>query len=268
MSIEMSSRTLNERLLLSLKLKAELIDTQLHLRPHLAVVLVGDNPSSLNYIKIKQQRAEEIGIDFTLHRLEASTSEDQVLAVIEELNGEERVNGIIVQLPLPESLNTDKILEAVAVEKDVDGLHPRSQFVSPVVNAISKLMTGYDLKSEDKKIVIVGLGRLVGKPLFEQMKKLHLAVNGIDNSVTNIAEYTREADILISATGQPNLIQPDMVKDGVIVIDADKDVSPEVAAKASYITPQVGGIGPLTVSCLLDNVIEATGRQHKLESTE
>jgi methylenetetrahydrofolate dehydrogenase (NADP+)/methenyltetrahydrofolate cyclohydrolase len=256
--IEMTSHTITEKLYADLKKKVEAI-LATGMQPSLAVVLVGHDPKSELYVSsIKQKRAEELGIEFTIHRLDQSVSQEAILETIEKLNAESSVSGIIVQLPLPEHLDTNAILNTIDSKKDVDGLRSGSPYLPPTVAAITQLFESYDIPLADKKITIVGKGRLVGAPLFDELKKLHLNVEACDEWTDDLVGKTVSADILISATGDPGLIKPEMVKDGAVVIDVDEDVHYEtVAPKTSYITPQRGGVGPLTVAFLLSNVVEA-----------
>lgn len=258
MPIEMTSHTIVHKLYDELQTRIDTLKEHGH-EPHLAVVLVGHNPKSELYVSsIKQRRAQELGIAFTIHRLAETASEEKIIETIEELNNQESVTGIIVQLPLPESIHVDRVLNSVAAHKDVDGLRKGSDFTPPTVCAILKLLEAYDIILRDKKISIVGKGRLVGAPLYEELRQLKLDVTACDESIEDLTSCTLGADILISATGEPHLIQPSMVKDGAVVIDVDADVQYEaVAEKVAYITPQKGGVGPLTVACLLENVVTA-----------
>lgn len=258
MPIEMTSHTIIDKLSQALRVRVDQLITHGY-RPHLAVVLVGYNPQSELYVSsIKRKQAEDLGIDFTIHRLDESATQKAVCATIDELNRQSAVTGIIVQLPLPSHLDTDGILAAVDRAKDVDGLAPNSPFMPPTVQAIMTLFEAYDIKLKEKRIVLIGLGRLVGAPLMKELKRLRLDVTACDESVTDLASCTLGADILISATGQHHLIQPSMIKEGAVIIDVDKEVDYEaVLSKAGYITPQKGGVGPLTVTYLLKNVVEA-----------
>lgn len=269
MPIEMTSHTIVHKLYDQLHRKVEQL-VQRGKVPQLAVVLVGHDPKSELYVSsIKQKRAHELGIDFTIHRLDATASEDKVIETIERLNQETAVTGIIVQLPLPQSINVDRVLNSVAPTKDVDGLHKQSRFTPPTVCAILHLLEAYDIELAGKQISIVGKGRLVGGPLLAELKRLKLNVTACDETITDLSTCTLGADILISATGQPHLIQPSLVKSGAVVIDVDCDVNYEaVAEKVRYITPQKGGVGPLTVACLLANIVEATAEQMGLNPEE
>lgn len=268
-TIQMTSHTIVEKIYLELKNRVKELSDR-GIVPALAVILVGHDPQSELYVaSIKQRRASELGIDFKIHRLDENVDQESLTKAITDLNNQSEVNGIIVQLPLPSNLNTDAILNSIDPGKDVDGLHQDSPYLSPTVSAILELIEGYDLTLADKKIVIVGKGRLVGAPLLKELQKLKLQVEAVDDQVEDLAKITVQADILVSATGKPNLIQPQMVKEGAVVIDVDQDVNYEaVGPKTAYITPQRGGVGPLTVAFLLQNVIEATLAQATTDSPQ
>lgn len=262
----MTSHTLVAQLTEALKSRIAELTAQGH-QPGLAVILVGHDPKSELYVSsIKQRQAEDLGISFTIHRFDELVNEATILETIERLNSELMVSGIIIQLPLPEQLDTNHLLNAIAEEKDVDGLRSGSPFLPPTVEAIMKLLEAYDIPLADKKIVIVGKGRLVGGPLYNELKALKLNVTACDQSIDDLSTCTLGADILISATGVPRLIKPAMIQDGAVIIDVDTDVMyDDIIDKVSYITPQKGGVGPLTVSILLSHVVEAAGRVGKPE---
>lgn len=257
MPIIMTSQTIVAKLyeLLSEEI-ASLEDA--NITPTLAVVLVGEDPNSVTYVNIKGKQAGELGIEFSLHRLDDTASQESIIEAIEKLNAEPSVSGIIVQLPLPDQIDTDKVLQTVVKEKDVDGLRPDSDFTPPTVSAITELLQSYDISLEEKTIVVVGKGRLVGGPLIKRFKERNLDVTVCDESTGDLAACTINADILVSGTGEEHLIKPSMIKEGAVVIDVDKDVLyDEVQGKVGYITPQKGGVGPLTVAFLLSNVVDA-----------
>lgn len=263
MAIEMTSHTIVQKLYDELRPRIEALTEAGH-QPALAVILIGHDPMSELYVSsIKQKQAENLGIDFTVHRFDENVAEEKIIGAIQQFNSQPAVSGLIIQLPLPEAVNTEEVLTAVALEKDVDGLRAGSQFVPPTVNAILELLEAYDIQLKDKKIVIVGRGRLVGSPLEKALKELKLDITVCDQTIEDLAGCTLNADILISATGESGLIKPPMVKDGAVVIDVDNDVVyDQIASKASAITPQKGGVGPLTVAFLLSNVVEAAEKQH------
>lgn len=231
--------------------------------PTMAVVLVCEDPASIAYVHAKEKQAEKLGIDFKLFHLPGIASEKKILEIIEDLNKNKYVNGIIVQLPLPEGIDTDKILAAVTPEKDIDGFS--GKFPPPTAQAILEILKFYEIDLKNKKIVIVGYGRLVGKPLAEMFKKKDIQPI-ICTSNSDIASETIDADIIVSATGVPGLIKPDMVSKEAVVIDAgtaeskgkiNGDVDVGVYEKVSAYTPTPGGVGPVTVACLMRNLIEA-----------
>lgn len=231
--------------------------------PKLAIIRTNPDPVVDSYMRIKQVYGEDILIDVDVHTIEQSSA----LETIKQLNGDSSVHGIIVQIPLPNRTQTDEILNLVSVDKDVDGLAKSSKFDAPTPIAISWLLAGYGVDMNDKNIVIVGHGRLVGSPLARMWLNSGYKVSVIDKQTTDIGAVTRNADILVTATGVPGLITLDMVKSSVVIVDAGVatdsnglvgDVSDEVRSlKDITITPIKGGVGPLTVSALFENVITA-----------
>ncbi len=225
----------------------------------LAVVLVGNNSKSLKYIHQKQKAAQKIGVGFEVYKFNTNISNRDLITEINKVVNDNQNTGIIVQLPLPEHVHTQKILNLIPNHKDVDGLSVDNPFLeSPAASGIIELLRRYNIELESKKIVIVGKGRLVGKPLIKLIKQAGLDFIACDINTKNISKYTLNADILISATGHPKLITPEMVKPGVIVIDAGVgDIDFEnLKSKASYITPPIGGVGPMTVAMLMSNLIK------------
>lgn len=231
--------------------------------PKLAIVRTNPDPVVDSYMKLKQGYGREISVEVDVHTVEQT----KALALIDSLNKDDTVHGIIVQIPLPDKSQTDEILNAVTPNKDVDGLGVNPAFDPATPMAISWLLAGYNIELKGKKIVIVGYGRLVGKPLEKMLLSSDLDVAVADLKTQNLAEMTREADILICATGHPSLITADMIKPDAVIVDAgvatDKngligDVAPDVRELPDIIiTPEKGGVGPLTVCALFDNVIRS-----------
>lgn len=231
--------------------------------PKLSIIRTNPDPVVDSYMRIKQAYGEDILIDVDVHTIDQS----EALETIKNLNNDISVHGIIVQIPLPDRTQTDSILNSVSVEKDVDGLAQGSKFDAPTPIAISWLLAGYGVDMNDKNIVIVGHGRLVGSPLARMWQNSGYSVTVIDKQTPDLKAVTLNADILVSATGVPGLIKPDMVKPSVVIVDAGVatdsnglvgDVSDEVRSlKDIIITPIKGGVGPLTVSALFENVITA-----------
>lgn len=229
--------------------------------PKLAIVQVGDNAASASYIRSKQKYGADIGIAVDVHQA------DQPIPIIDKLNKDPNVHGIIVQLPLPEGTNTDEVLNSVAAKKDVDGLTSASSFDKPTPTAILWLLAGFNIDLISKAILIVGEGRLVGEPLAEILKQANYDVKTFNERSKDLHGSISDADIIITATGQPGLIKSDWIKDGTVVVDAGTsesggkvvgDVEPALYERADIkVSPTPGGVGPLTVCALFDNVILA-----------
>lgn len=253
--------------------------------PGLAAVIVGDDPASLTYVKsIKQKAAEAIGCASRIQQLPANTSESELLRVIERLNDNPEVHGIIVQLPLPEHLDPLMAQEAVDPRKDVDGLHPenagllalgRPRFIPCTPLGVKVLLARSGVKVEGAEVVVVGRSNLVGRPLSlllsQKAEGANATVTLCHTGTVNLEAHTRQADILIAAAGTPRAISGSMVKPGATVIDVginrtdsglvgDVDFD-SVSEVAGAITPVPGGVGPMTVAMLLSNTIDAAGQQ-------
>ncbi|MCI8545107.1 MAG: bifunctional methylenetetrahydrofolate dehydrogenase/methenyltetrahydrofolate cyclohydrolase [Bacilli bacterium] len=245
------------------------------IKPSLAVIQIGEDPASNAYIKGKAKAANEIGMNFRLFQYAFDTSEREIVNKIVELNNDEYIDGIIVQLPLPSGMSTKKIINAIDVSKDVDGLtdksiarfyNNRKCFVPCTPQAVMELLKRKEIEVAGKHVVVVGRSNLVGKPLVQLFLKKDATVTVCHSKTENLKELTKLADVLIVAVGKKHLITADMVKEGVIIIDVgitredgklygDVDFD-KVEKKASYITPVPGGVGPMTVTMLLRNVIE------------
>jgi methylenetetrahydrofolate dehydrogenase (NADP+)/methenyltetrahydrofolate cyclohydrolase len=259
--MELLGTVVAEQIQKDLKVKVKNLKSR-GINPSLAVLLVGDDPASVTYVRAKEKVAENLGINFRVFHFATNAREDQVLELIDELNNDPKLHGIIIQLPLPKDFDTEKIIKAIISKKDVDGL--LGEFSAPPAEAILALLEYYHIGLEGN-IVIVGHGRLVGKPLEKILKKRGLNPRILDSTSKNLKEETLKADILISATGVPGLIKPDMVTEKAIVIDAGTaeskgevkgDVNKEVYKKAKAYSPVPGGVGPLTVMMLMKNLIE------------
>lgn len=232
--------------------------------PKLAIVRTTDNPVILTYVRKKQQYGEDILVSVDDHRAE---NEDEALQLIQTLNMDDAVHGIIVQLPLDDVSRTDELVNAVVPEKDVDALGKDAVLDAATPMAINWLLSGYNVELKGRRIVVIGNGRLVGAPLARMWKNSGLDVEVVDSSVKDLRAVVQKADIVVSATGSPGLITSDMLREGVVVVDAATatedgkivgDVAPEVRERGDLtITPEKGGVGPLTVTALFDNVIRA-----------
>lgn len=264
--------------------------------PGLVIIRVGDDPASVSYVTGKEKASEEIGIWSETFVLPESASEDELLAKVEEMNKAEHVDGILVQLPLPKHINADKVLNLIDPTKDVDGFHPINvgkmligdpYFLPCTPHAAVELMVRSGNSPAGKHVVICGRSNIVGKPLMAMLvqKKEHAnaTVTVVHTGTKNMAEITRQADILVAAMGSPEVIKADMVKEGAVVIDvgvnrvgmkpSKKDPSKMVAdlrgdvdfeavkEKASAITPVPGGVGPMTITMLMMNTVVAAERR-------
>ena len=232
-------------------------------QPRLAIIRTNPDPVVDTYMRLKIAYGEDIGAAVDVHTVD----QEEALSLIGKLNKDSSVHGIIVQIPLPRPAQTNEILNAVDPEKDVDGLNEKTKFDTATPTAINWLLNGYNIDLRAKKTVVVGQGRLVGKPLYELLKNSGFDVVAVDKKTPNIETIVGDADIIISATGRPNSIKNSMVKPGAVVVDAGTstdanglvgDVEPSVRERDDItITPVSGGVGPLTVSALFENVIRA-----------
>jgi len=231
--------------------------------PKLAIVQAKDDPVINTYVRLKKQYGDDIGVEVDDHIL----LQADVPALLKKLNSDESVHGIIVQLPLQDTSATDEIVNLVAPEKDVDALGDKSEFEPATPMAILWLLSGYNIDLKGKHVLLIGRGKLVGAPLEKILNKSSIDVEVIDREIPDLAQHTLDADIIITATGSPALLYPDMIKQGAVVVDAGVaseegktigDLSPEVLKRDDLtITPEKGGVGPLTVCALFENVIRA-----------
>jgi len=253
------------------KIKKEIKDSRFKLR--LAIIQIGENPVSEIFIKQKKRACELVGINFQLYKFQKKISQKRLKKETQKICQNPRNSGIIVQLPLPKNLDTDEILNLIPLKKDIDVLSAESlgkfyqgtlPILPPVVCAVSYLLKTSKIKIKGKNIVLVGAGRLVGQPLALWILKEKGTLSVVNEFTEDSPPLMKKADILISGVGKPNLINGKMVKNGAIVIDAgtsykkgklvgDVDFK-SCSKKASYITPVPGGVGPLTVACLLENL--------------
>lgn len=259
--------------------------------PHLAAVLVGDDGASQTYVNSKVKACERIGFDSTLVRMPATTTEEELLAKIDALNNDPDIDGFIVQLPLPDQIDEDKVLMAVDPDKDVDGFHPANfgkmaqgleSFIPATPAGIMEMLRRYQIDTQGKHVVVIGRSNIVGRPmsilLSQKGNPGNCTVTLTHSRTKDIESFTREADIIVSALGIPGFVKAPMVKEGVVVIDVGitrvpDDTRPRgyvikgdvdfkgVSQKASYITPVPGGVGPMTIAMLLTNTLLARKRR-------
>ncbi|WP_242368453.1 tetrahydrofolate dehydrogenase/cyclohydrolase catalytic domain-containing protein [Lactobacillus intestinalis] len=267
------------------KLKKEVeILKQDGINPLFCVINIGDDPASKVYVKTKKRRAQEMGIEQKIYQLPSTESEESVLNLIDKLNQDPSVHGIMVQMPTPEQINVNHLLERIDPEKDVDGLTPTNighlwqsdHFVEPATAiGIMKLLEHYKINVAGKNVAIIGRSNIVGKPLAALMLEKDASVSVLHSKTKSLSTYTRMVDIIIVAAGQANLLTSEMVKKGAVVIDVginrveghlvgDVDFK-QVLSKASWITPVPGGVGPLTVELLMEQVVKLTRRAHGIK---
>lgn len=235
----------------------------LHIQPKLVIIRTNPDPVVDSYMRIKQRYGDDVGVEVEVCTIE----QEQALDKIRAYNQDESVHGIIVQIPLPDPSQTEVILNSVTPEKDVDGLAVETTFDAPTPMAINWLLAGYNIDLKHKKLLIIGHGRLVGRPLKKLWNNSNLGVTVADKETDNLAKEAAQAEVIVSATGVPGLITTDMVQHGAVIVDAGVatdsnglvgDVAAEVRDREDItITPEKGGVGPLTVCALFDNVIRA-----------
>jgi methylenetetrahydrofolate dehydrogenase (NADP+)/methenyltetrahydrofolate cyclohydrolase len=234
-----------------------------HIEPKLAIIVTVDNPVIDLYVRLKREYGADILVDVDVHRVQQS----EVPALLNELNADESIHGIITQLPLADPAHTDEIVNLVAPGKDVDALGSASVFDPATPMAILWLLSGYNVDMQGKSVLLIGRGKLVGAPLERILNDSGVEVRVADRSTKDLTAETRQADVIITATGSPAILYPDMIKENAVVVDAGVasedgktvgDVAPEVYERDDLtITPQKGGVGPLTVCALFENVIRA-----------
>lgn len=274
---------------LSAKLKAEMAErvatfpAEYGRVPHLVVILVGEDPGSVSYVKGKAKASAEVGIRNTTIRRPDTITEDELLGMIAELNADDGVDGILVQLPLPKHIDEDKIIAAIDKSKDVDGFHPlnvaalwqKQPCTLPCTpKGIIKMLKSAGVEISGREAVVIGRSNIVGLPVSKLLLDENATVTIAHSRTKNLGEVTRRADILVVAIGRPKFVKADMVKEGAVVIDVGVNRDPEtgklcgdvdfaaIEPKASVITPVPGGVGPMTICCLMENTIECFLKRH------
>lgn len=245
--------------------------------PHLVVILVGEDPASQSYVRGKAKASEVVGIKNTTILRSADISEAELLGLIAQLNADDGVDGILVQLPLPRHISEDKVIAAISKEKDVDGFHPlnvaalwmkQECTVACTPKGIIKLLDDAGVEISGKKAVVIGRSQIVGLPVAKLLLDRNATVTICHSRTENLPEITRQAEILVVAIGRPRFVTADMVSEGAVVIDVGVNRDPAtgklcgdvdfsaIEPKASVITPVPGGVGPMTIACLMENTIE------------
>lgn len=255
--------------------------------PKLAVIMVGDDTASQIYVKNKSKACKEIGIEFEEYFLGAEIKQEELIKLIQKLNMDKSINGILLQSPIPSNLDINEAFKTILPEKDVDGFNPvnvgklclnQDTFVACTPYGIMKMFEEYSIELSGKNVTILGRSNIVGKPLIQCCLNKNATVTVCHSRTKDLKEHTKNADIVISAIGKPKFITADMLKDGVTVIDVGinrdengkivGDVNfDDVSKKASYITPVPGGVGPMTIAMLMNNVIKAAKSQNQRSET-
>lgn len=281
MAIVIDGKELAKKIRANLKIECEELKRK-NINSKLAVIMVGDDPASKVYVRNKSRACEDVGIEYEEYLLDSKITQNKLIDLIKKLNQDKTINGILLQSPVPSSLNINEAFRTISPEKDVDGFNPvnvgklvlnQDTFVSCTPYGIMKMFDEYNIDLTGKNVVILGRSNIVGKPLIHCCLNKNATVTTCHSKTQNIEKKAKEADILISAIGKAHFIKADMVKDNAVVIDVGinrldngkitGDVDFEnVKEKASYITPVPGGVGPMTIAMLMNNVIKATKRQN------
>jgi methylenetetrahydrofolate dehydrogenase (NADP+)/methenyltetrahydrofolate cyclohydrolase len=281
----MSGNEVAKEMRKEMKAEVDRLKSENDILPGLAVVLVGDNPASISYVTGKQKACTQVGIHSEEHRFNADMPEEDLLKLIDKLNGDPKVNGILVQLPLPKHIDENRVLNAITPDKDVDGFHPinvgklmvgEEGFLPCTPHGVQQLLVRSGIEIEGKHVVVVGRSNIVGKPvaniLLQKKPGANATVTICHTGTPDMGQFTRQADILIVAAGRPDTVTADMVSDGVVVVDVGVNRIPDsskksgfrlvgdvdfegVSKKASAISPVPGGVGPMTITMLLFNTI-------------
>ena len=279
-----------------LKIKIDSAKNKLGLVPGLVTIIVGENPASQIYVKMKNKACAEIGMYSEKCELDSKISEAELLEIIEKYNNDEKINGILVQLPLPNHIDENKVIEKISPSKDVDGFHPvsvgnlvigKQTFLSCTPYGIWELLKRYKIETKGKHVVVVGRSNIVGKPIANIMLQKAEGANSIvtvcHSAAPDLSYFTKQADILIAAIGRANFITSEMVKENAVIVDVginriddpnsskgykvvgDVDFD-SVAEKSSFITPVPGGVGPMTIAMLLQNTYTSFTRKNNLSN--
>ena len=284
MAVIIDGKELAKKIRANLKIECEELNKK-GIKSKLAVIMVGDDAASKVYVRNKSRACEDVGIEYEEYLLESNITQKELIDLIEKLNQDNTVNGILLQSPIPSNLDINEAFRTIAPEKDVDGFNPvnvgklvlnQDTFVSCTPFGIIKMFEEYNIDLTGKDVVILGRSNIVGKPLIHCCLNKNATVTSCHSKTQNIQEIASKADVLISAIGKANFVTADMVKENAVVIDVGinrldngkitGDVDFEnVKEKASYITPVPGGVGPMTIAMLMNNVIKATKRQNDMK---
>ena len=280
MAIIIDGKELSKKIRSELKLESEKLRKE-GIIPKLAVILVGNDPASKVYVRNKSRACEEVGIEYEEFLKDETISQEELINLIEELNNRKDIHGILLQSPIPKNLNINEAFEKISYKKDVDGFNPinvgklsigQDAFISCTPFGVIKMFEEYNIDLEGKEVVILGRSNIVGKPLIQCCLNKNATVTVCHSRTKNLSEITKRADVVISAIGKSKFVKKEMIKDGAVIIDVGinrgedgkltGDVDFEnVKEIASYITPVPGGVGPMTITMLMNNVIKAAKNQ-------
>lgn len=283
MAVIIDGKELAKKIRANLKIECEELKKK-NIKSKLVVIMVGEDQASKVYVKNKSKACDDVGIEYEEYLLNSETTQKELIELIEKLNNDKTVNAILLQSPIPSNLDINEAFKTIAPEKDVDGFNPvnvgklvlnQDTFVSCTPYGIMKMFEEYNIDLCSKNVVILGRSNIVGKPLIHCCLNKNATVTTCHSKTQDLAQKAKEADILISAIGKANFVTADMVKENAVVIDVGinrldngkitGDVDFEnVKEKASYITPVPGGVGPMTIAMLINNVIKATKRQNNM----
>ena len=277
MAVIIDGKKLAQDIRQNLKIKCEELKEK-GINPRLAVIMVGDDKASQVYVRNKSKACEDVGIEFEEHILDADIKQEELISLIRKLNQDKNIHGILLQSPIPRHLDVNEAFRTIIPEKDVDGFNPvnvgklclnQDTFVSCTPYGIMKMFEAYDIDLTGKNVTIIGRSNIVGKPLIQCCLNKNATVTVCHSKTANLEEHTKNSDIVIVAIGKTKFLKADMIKKGAVVIDVginrgedgkltgDVDFE-KVSEKASYITPVPGGVGPMTIAMLMNNVIKAS----------
>lgn len=275
-----SGKVLSKEIREEVRLEVESLKAQYGAVPHLVVILVGEDPASQSYVKAKHRGCIKAGMLSTVDRRDANISEEELLAVIKKYNDDTNVHGILVQLPVPKHIDENKVIDAIDISKDVDGFHPlnvaymhlgRKAILPATPKGILTMLESKNIELKGKDALIIGRSNIVGKPVAMLLMSKHATITIAHSRTQNLKEKCLQADIIIAAVGRPNTVTADMIKEGAVIIDVGVNRTKEgnlvgdvdfegCKDKASYITPVPGGVGPMTITSLLQNTLECFKR--------
>ena len=284
MAILIDGKELAKKTRQNLKLECDELKKE-GINPKLAVIMVGDNPASKVYVKNKSKACQEVGIEYEEYLLDSNIKQEELIKLIKKLNEDKTINGILLQSPIPNGLDINEAFRTIDYKKDVDGFHPmnvgklalgQDTFVSCTPYGVMRMFEEYNIDLCGKNVVILGRSNIVGKPLSQCCLNKNATVTICHSKTQDTKKITKEADIVIAAIGKPKFITQDMVKDGAVIIDVgiNRDENGKIVGdvdfenvkeKASYITPVPGGVGPMTIAMLINNVIKATKQQNNIK---